>query len=230
MQIRNFKLYHYLASRSVRVKWALHEVVGNGFDVEKVALYDGALFTPEFLRLNPNHCVPALSITWSDSSEQHMLESAAIVAFIADAYPAAALAPLTQASRERADYQQMLQFGGTAMDEVLWQIRIHEHVLPVAERDPRTVARYRHKFAAEIEPNSRSAWSARPTSAATPSARPTASSGTPCSGPAATGCAGTMSFAATCLGFQSDRRSGLPLPTPASSSPRCRPSRHSPPG
>jgi glutathione S-transferase len=46
----------------------------------------------------------------------------------------------------------MLQFGGTAMDLVLWQIRIHEHVLPAAERDARTVTRYRNKFAAEIEP------------------------------------------------------------------------------
>jgi glutathione S-transferase len=152
MQIEKLKLYHYPASRSARVKWALHEVVGNAFDVEKIALYDGALFTPEFLRLNPNHGVPVLSITWSDGSEQHMLESAAIVAFLADAYPAAALAPPAHASRERADYQQMLQFGGTAMDLVLWQIRVHEHVLPVAERDPRSVARYRRKFSAEIEP------------------------------------------------------------------------------
>jgi glutathione S-transferase len=152
MPIQRLKLYHYPASRSARVKWALHEVVGDDFDVEKVSLYDGVLHTPEFLSLNPNHNLPVLRIDWSEGSTQHMLESAAIVAFLADAYPHAGLAPAAQASRERADYLQMLAFGGTAMDLVLWQIRVHEHVLLEAQRDTRTVARYRHKFAAEIEP------------------------------------------------------------------------------
>jgi glutathione S-transferase len=31
-------------------------------------------------------------------------------------------------------------------------VRIHEHVLPQSERDPRTIARYRAKFEREIEP------------------------------------------------------------------------------
>jgi glutathione S-transferase len=35
---------------------------------------------------------------------------------------------------------------------MLWQIRIHEHVLSPEERDARTVARYRSKFALEVEP------------------------------------------------------------------------------
>jgi glutathione S-transferase len=35
---------------------------------------------------------------------------------------------------------------------MLWQVRVHEDVLPEAARDARTVARYRHKFAAEVEP------------------------------------------------------------------------------
>ncbi len=38
MRIDRLKLYHYPASRSARVKWALHEVVGDDFEVEKVAL------------------------------------------------------------------------------------------------------------------------------------------------------------------------------------------------
>ena len=152
MHIEHLKLYHYPATRSVRAKWALHEVVGNDFEVEKVALYDAALFTPEFLSLNPSHSIPVLQIDWSDGTQQHMLESVAIVAFLADAYPESALAPPAQASRERADYMQMLQFGGTAMDMCLWQVRIHEHVLHVDERDQPTVARYRSKFTSEIEP------------------------------------------------------------------------------
>lgn len=152
MLIKHLKLYHYPASRSARTKWMLHEVVGNDFEVEKVDLCGAAQYSAGFLRLNPNHCVPVLEITWDNGATQHMLESAAMVAFLADAFPDAGLAPPPQASPQRADYLQMLHFGSTWMDMMLWQIRAHEHVLPEAERDPRTVARYRRKFREEIEP------------------------------------------------------------------------------
>ena len=152
MKIARLKLYHHPATRSARVKWVLHEVVGDDFEVEKIALYDAAQYAPEFLRINPNHNVPVLAITWDSGDTQHMLESAAIVEFLADAYPAKRLAPPAGASPERADYLQMLHFGGTWMDMMLWQVRAHEHVLPDAERDDRTIARYRRKFADEVEP------------------------------------------------------------------------------
>jgi glutathione S-transferase len=152
MTIRSLKLYHYPATRSARVKWMLHEVVGDAFEVEKVALYEGAQYGAEFLRINPNHNVPVLQITWATGEEQYLLESAAIVAFLADGYPDLGLAPPPGPSKARADYLQMLHFGSTWMDMMLWQIRIHEHVLPEAERDARTVARYRRKFVEEVEP------------------------------------------------------------------------------
>jgi glutathione S-transferase len=152
MQIKNLKLYHYPASRSTRTKWMLHEVVGDAFEVEKVNLHGAAQYRAEFLAINPNHAVPVLEITWDNGRVQHMLESAAMVAFLADAFPAADLAPAPGASPERADYLQMLHFGSTWMDMMLWQLRAHEHILPDSERDPRTVARYRKKFRDEIEP------------------------------------------------------------------------------
>lgn len=152
MHIQRLKLYHYPASRSARVKWMLHEVAGDGFEVERVGLYDGQQYGDDFLRLNPNHGVPVLEIGWEDGSTQVMIESGAMVAFLADAYPEKALAPPPGASAARADYLQMLHFGSTWMDMMLWQVRVHEHVLPAAERDPRTIARYRHKFTSEVEP------------------------------------------------------------------------------
>lgn len=152
MNIRHLKLHHHPATRSARVKWLLHEVVGDAFEVEKVALYDGVQYGTEFLALNPNHCVPVLEITWDDGEVQRMIESAAMVAFLADAYPEKQLAPPPAASRERADYLQMLHFGATTMDVMLLQVRIHEHMLRPTERDPRTVDRYRRKFASEVEP------------------------------------------------------------------------------
>lgn len=152
MQFRHLKLYHYPATRSARVKWMLHEVVGDSFEVEKVDLYGGQQYQAEFLRLNPNHNVPVLEVTWEDGKLQRMLESAAIVTFLADAFPDAGLAPSPVASPQRADYLHMLQFGSNWMDMMLWQIRIHEHVLPESERDERTIARYRKKFREEVEP------------------------------------------------------------------------------
>ena len=152
MKIQHLKLHHFPATRSTRVKWMLHEVVGEAFEIVKVELYGGAQYRPEFLNLNPNHNVPLLEITWEDANVQLMLESAAIVTFLADAYPEKGLAPAPGASRERADYLQMLHFGSTWMDMMLWQVRIHEHVLSDAERDDRTIARYRKKFTDEVEP------------------------------------------------------------------------------
>jgi glutathione S-transferase len=145
-------LHHYPATRSARVKWILHEVIGDAFETVAVDLYAGVQYSDEFMAKNPNHNVPVLDIEFNDGTSMTMLESAAMVAFLADAYPEKQLAPIPGPSHARADYLQMLQFGAVTMDMMLWQIRIHEHVLPKTERDERTVARYRNKFMTEVEP------------------------------------------------------------------------------
>jgi glutathione S-transferase len=152
MRIARLKLHHFPASRSGRVKWALHEVVGDDFEVVRVPLYDGAQYTPEFLRLNPNHAVPVLEIAWDDGSSMTMVESAAMVMFLADAFPERDLAPPPGPTQARADYVQALQFGATTFDLALWQIRVHEHVLLSEHADARVAARYRKKITEEIEP------------------------------------------------------------------------------
>jgi glutathione S-transferase len=151
MKIQSLKLSHFPATRSARVLWAAYEVADCPIEVEKIELYKGQQYTPEYLLRNPNHAVPILDITWEDGSVQTMIESGAMVTFLADAFPAAGLAPSVMASRQRADYLQMIQFGATWADMMLWQVRIHEHVLPQDQRDERTVARYRTKFKDEIE-------------------------------------------------------------------------------
>jgi glutathione S-transferase len=150
--ISKLKLFHYPATRSARVKWILHETVGEGFETEPLDLYAGVQYSDEFMAKNPNHNVPVLDIAFDDGTHMTMLESAAMVAFLADAYPDKNLAPIPGPSQARADYLQMLLFGASTMDMMLWQIRIHEHVLPRAERDERTVLRYRQKFISEVEP------------------------------------------------------------------------------
>lgn len=153
MDFRKITLYHYPATRSARVKWILHETIGDNFDVEVVPLYEGKQYSSDYLQHNLNHNVPMLAITHKDGSVQHMLESAAMVTFFADAYPSLKLAPAANTfGAARADYLQMLAFASSWMDMMLWQIRINENVLPKAERDAKTSQRYRHKFAQEVEP------------------------------------------------------------------------------
>lgn len=153
MKMPTFKLFHFPATRSARVKWALHEVLDDNFEVEVVQLYEGRQYSPEYLARNPNHSVPTLEVTFADGSVMNMIESGAMVAWLADAFPEKQIAPPPAAlSVARADYLQMMHFGASWMDMMLWQIRIHEHVLPAYQQDRGTAARYREKFVREVEP------------------------------------------------------------------------------
>ena len=48
MDIRRIKLYHFPMSRSARVKWLLHELFEDDFDVEVMALYEGQQYQAAF--------------------------------------------------------------------------------------------------------------------------------------------------------------------------------------
>ncbi|MEM0952749.1 MAG: glutathione S-transferase family protein [Pseudomonadota bacterium] len=152
MAIASLTLYHYPMTRSARARWALLETVGDDFTLDRVELFKGAQYSDAYLARNPNHAVPLLAVTFTDGSTLDMIESAAMVSWLADAFPEKALAPAPGPSAERAEYQQMLYFAGSWMDMMLWQMRVHESLLPESERDARTVARYRDKFATEVEP------------------------------------------------------------------------------
>ncbi|CAA0078693.1 Glutathione S-transferase GST-6.0 [Halioglobus japonicus] len=152
MTIGRLKLYHYPATRSARVKWLLHELLDDDFDVEVVPLYEGAQYSAEYLQKNPNHNVPALEITLDNGEKKIMLESGAMVSLLADLYPEKGLAPAADTfSEARADYLQMLHYGTSWMDMMLWQIRIHTHMLG-DDSDTKTIARYNSKFTQEVEP------------------------------------------------------------------------------
>jgi glutathione S-transferase len=152
MNFIRLKLYHFPATRSARVKWLLHELLDDDFDCEVVPLYDGGQYSADYLEKNPNHNVPALEITLGNGERRMMLESGAMISLLADLFPEKGLAPAADVfSLARVDYLQMLHFGTSWMDMMLWQIRIHTHVLG-SESDERTVARYNRKFIEEVEP------------------------------------------------------------------------------
>ncbi|MEL6754812.1 MAG: glutathione S-transferase family protein [Pseudomonadota bacterium] len=152
MMFKSLKLYHYPLTRSVRVKWMLHEVLDEGFEVEVVPVIRGAMQTPDMLAKNPNHNLPMLDITWADGSEQTMLESGAMVLWLADAFLDKQLAPPVEATQARADYLQMILFNASWMDMILWQIRLHRDLLPNGLRQTSIVEMNTRKWAKEIEP------------------------------------------------------------------------------
>ena len=156
MTIERLTLYHCPATRSARVKWLLHELLGDDFETVRIKLYEGEQYEPDYLALNPNHAVPALRIDTSDGRSVAMVESGAIIAMLADAYPEKGLAPPPAPfSLARADYLQMIHFCGAAIDMMLWQMRINLDILPTAEQHAATVVRYKTKFASEVEPQLR---------------------------------------------------------------------------
>jgi glutathione S-transferase len=153
VDIHRIKLYHFPMSRSARVKWLLHELFEDDFEVEVIALYEGQQYQAESLERNPNHAVPVLELSLSDGKVLTVLESGAMISLLADLYPSKSLAPNPSVfSPARADYLQMLHFGSTQVDMILWQLRLHKDLFAAADRDDRTIARFMSKFSDEIEP------------------------------------------------------------------------------
>lgn len=153
MSINHLTLYHYPATRSARVRWILNELFEpDRFAIRRLDLYAGEQYAPDYVAKNPNHTVPFLEIDFEDGRSMTMGESAAMVLWLADAVPEKGLAPPIGLTPERADYLQAAQLAAGPMDMMLWQIRVHEHVLNADEKDEPTIARYRGKLSREIEP------------------------------------------------------------------------------
>lgn len=152
MNLTALKLYHYPLTRSVRVKWMLHEVVDQDFETEVVGVIFGAMMRSEMLAKNPNHNLPMLDLTWEDGSTQTMLESGAMVMWLAEAFPGKQLSPPPGLSPLRADYLQMIQFGSSWMDSILWQMRLHKTLLPPDLKQESIFQLNHSKWSSEIEP------------------------------------------------------------------------------
>lgn len=148
--IKNLTFYHYPVTRSARTVWAAYEVASCPVEVVRVDLYGGEQYSDEYLKKNPNHAVPALNIEWEDGTAQTLIESTAIIAFLSEAFPEAGMAPT--ALKDRATYLQMMAYCGTHMDMMLWQVRVHKHILKGEAQDHLVVERYKNKITAEAAP------------------------------------------------------------------------------
>lgn len=152
MSIKSVKLYHYPLSRSARVKFLLHELLDEDFETVFVDMIKGEGRSDAFMAKNPNHAVPVLDISYKDGTQQTMIESGAMIVWLADSYVAKGLAPSVNDLEARADYLQMIMFGSSHMDTALWAIRMNETLLPKVVRSESIAQLYRQKIETEMAP------------------------------------------------------------------------------
>ena len=105
--------YHNPQSRAAIVHWMLEEV-GADYEIHHINLLKGDHKTPEFLSLNPMGKIPTIVVYGGTV----ITEAPAIIAWLADAYPAADLAPPV-GSAERGTYYRWLFFGGSCMEPAM---------------------------------------------------------------------------------------------------------------
>lgn len=104
--------YHNPQSRAVMTHWMLEEV-GVPYRIVPIDLQKGGHKAPDFLKINPMGKIPAIihrGVT--------VTETAAIIAYLADAFPAAGLAPATD-DPARGTWLRWLVFGAGCFEPAL---------------------------------------------------------------------------------------------------------------
>lgn len=153
--VTDIVLWHMPRTRSTRALLVLNEI-GVDYKLKTLDISSPVptAFTDEYLAMNRNHTVPLLQCKVK-GKEVTMFESAAIVAFLADAFPNAGLVPPVDDLERRAEYYKWLHYGSTMMDAILWQLRLNKGpmaLLPSARRDAQVVDEYEEKWRVEVEP------------------------------------------------------------------------------
>ena len=104
--------YHNPQSRAAIVHWMLEEA-GADYEIHHIDFQKGDHKTPAFLAINPMGKIPTIVVGGTV-----ITEAPAIIAWLADAYSAAGLAP-PLGSPERGAYYRWLFFGGSCIEPAL---------------------------------------------------------------------------------------------------------------
>ena len=133
------EIYHFSRTRSQRALWIAEEL-GIQAELKPVNLMEGEQRKPEYLAIHPLGFVPAVR-----EGNETLLESAAIVMWLADQHADKGLAPAID-SPERAKYLQWCVFGPAELDPHIADITQHTMLLPEDMRNPDIAARARDRF------------------------------------------------------------------------------------
>lgn len=104
--------YHNPRSRAAMVHWMLEEA-GADYEVRPIDFEKGDHKSPEFLAINPMGKLPTIVVDGTP-----ITETPAIIAWLADTYPAAKLAPPIGSSA-RGTWYRWLFFGGSCFEPAL---------------------------------------------------------------------------------------------------------------
>jgi glutathione S-transferase len=105
-------LYYNPQSRAQTARWMLEEV-GAPYRLEQISFDAGGQKSPAFLALNPMGKIPTIVHRGAV-----VTETAAIIAYLADAFPAAGLAPPVD-SPQRGTWYRWLFFGGSCFEPAM---------------------------------------------------------------------------------------------------------------
>jgi glutathione S-transferase len=128
------KIYHAPNSRSVRIVW-LFEELGLPYELERFALGDPSMRTPEYRRVHPMGRVPALQ-----DGDVTIHESGAIVEYVLAKYGNGRLAPPVS-SPEFPAYLQWLHYAEGMLMPQVNVIVVETRFLPPEKRSPENLAR-----------------------------------------------------------------------------------------
>jgi glutathione S-transferase len=134
------KLYGFGPTRSLRALWGLKEL-GAEFEFIPVNLVAGEHQRPEFLAINPAGKVPVLI-----DGDLVISESAAIVLYLAEKYPAKGLMPTDL--KQRAQVYRWIMFAMTELEQPLWRMAKHTFLYPEDKRLPQDIELARADFTA----------------------------------------------------------------------------------
>ena len=119
------KLYYNPRSRAAIARWMLEEV-GADYELQHMDFEAGDNRRPDFLAVNPMGKLPTLVL--DDGTV--LTETAAIAAWLADAYPDAGLAPAV-GSAERGSYYRWLFFAGSCLEPAITEKMMRKDVPPL---------------------------------------------------------------------------------------------------
>jgi len=132
------KLYEFPPTRSIRVRWTLQEMQLD-FDSILVNLPAREHHSSEFLKINPAAKVPVLV-----DGDLVLIESVAIVLYLADKYPDKGFTPTSV--EDRGLMTQWLLFAATELEQPLWRIARHTRLYPAARRIAAEIPNARQDF------------------------------------------------------------------------------------
>ncbi|HHJ12945.1 MAG TPA: glutathione S-transferase family protein [Gammaproteobacteria bacterium] len=137
-------LYYMPGSRSERVRWTLDEL-GLDYRLEWLDLFKGEGQTPEYRAIHPMGQLPALKV-----GDEVMIESGAIVQWLAETVPDSRLAPARDAP-ERKKFLQWMYFAVTSLEGPAWEMMAHSKILPPDQAVPEILDHAERQFQRALE-------------------------------------------------------------------------------